>query len=165
MRRSLKKAPLLVICAGGPVLLLLISAAILGLFGALSVAPRSDSRPLQPKYDLSEATALDRDIYYWRGALLGPAAASRDNPLGMIVGRVSPHSAAAKAELKPGDIVVALDGMPVSTPRLLALAVADHPRGPVIKLQIWRNQSDRQLSLLVPSPHSAGGGPAPRSIG
>ena len=136
-------------------LILLISAGIAGLFGALS-ATRSDCPPLKPNCDLVEATALDRDIYYWRGALLRPAAISRGNPIGMFVGSVAADSAAAKAKLRPGDILVGLDGMPVGTPRFLALAVADHPSDPAITLRVWRDGAEKQLSLLAPSPDPAG---------
>lgn len=162
MRHSPKKAPLLVIRAGAAVLLL--CPGIVGLFGALSAA-RSGSPRLQPKYEHSEARTLDSDIYFWRGALLGPAAVSRGHPIGMFVGSVSPDSAAARAKLDPGDIVTGLDGMPVGTPRLLALAVADHPIGPTIGLQIWRDGSERQLSLLMPSPCLGGDGGAAVAVG
>ena len=151
MRYPTKKASLLAICTGGPVLALLIGAGFIGLSAALSNAPS-----LRSTRDLSDATALDREIYYWRGALLGPAVISRGDPIGMFVGRVAPDSAAAKAKLQPGDIVVALDGMPVGTPRFLALAVADQPIGPVISLRVWRDGAEKQLTLLVPSANPTG---------
>ena len=147
-----------------PLLAILLSTGIVGLVGALSAAS-SDVPLVQSKSERSEALALDRDIYYWRGALLGPAAASRGNPIGMFVGSVAPDSSAAKAKLEAGDIVVALNGLPISTARLLALAVADRPSGPVIKIRVWRDGTEKQLSLLVPSADPAGISGAPLGAG
>jgi S1-C subfamily serine protease len=144
-------------------LALLISAGI----GTFSVSPAvySDRAAAHPDRDSRGALSLDRDIYYWRGALLGPTEAAHDKPIGMFVANVAPGSAAAKGELKPGDVIVALDGMPVGTPRFLALAVADHPSGPVVKLRVWRDGSDKRLSVPVAVPDPAGSRHASFGIG
>jgi S1-C subfamily serine protease len=104
-------------------------------------------------------------IYYWRGALMAPSAADATavdrsalslGRRGMVVAKVFAGSPAARAKLKAGDIVVWLDAFPVTTPRSLAFAVADHGGGPMVRLRVWR-PSPRgavPLSLLVPSDQS-----------
>ena len=91
-----------------------------------------------------------RMLYYWRGALMRPAPSvcAGCSKLGMIVTRVTPASSTARAGLRPGDVVTSLDGMDTSTPRHLAMAVADHPIGPKIELQVWRD--GRSSAIAVP---------------
>ena len=103
-------------------------------------------------------------IYYWRGALMGPSAAdaaASDRPRqrlgrrGMMVASVLPGSPAARAKLKPGDIMVGFDGFPITTPGSLALAIADHGDGPTVSLRVWRRSrgGTATVSLLVPPDH------------
>jgi S1-C subfamily serine protease len=102
---------------------------------------------------------LAAPLCFWRGADMQPAAESSPaapvlaKERGMLVERVAAGSPAAQAGLKPGDIVTALDGIPVSTERSLALAVADHCCGPTVALRVWRDQHG-QLIKLAPSPAS-----------
>jgi membrane-associated protease RseP (regulator of RpoE activity) len=92
-------------------------------------------------------------FYYWRGADMqpitgsaGPAAASRSHG-GMLVERIEPRSPAARSGLKPGDVVRALDGMPVNTVRSLAMVIADHRCGPTVRLSVWRGRHAGVIEL------------------
>ena len=80
----------------------------------------------------------------WRGLRVDFSSTfqknNRDNALldamargGVVVVDVQPGSAADDAQLKPGQIITAVDGQPVRTPTEFAKAVADHP-GPVAVL-------------------------------
>jgi hypothetical protein len=84
-------------------------------------------------------------FYFWRGADMRPmippsgAATILWGHEGMVVKEVEPGSPAAQAGLKPGDVVSALDGVPVHSVRALALAIADHCCGPTVRLSVWRD--------------------------
>jgi len=71
-------------------------------------------------------------------------------PKGMFVAAVASGSSAARAKLRPGDIVTAFDDMPVATPRELALAVADHPTGGVVRLRIWHDGRLARIRVRLP---------------
>ena len=58
---------------------------------------------------------------------------------GVLVNNVQPHSAAAKAGLKPGDIIVAVDGEKVDNAGELREKIAFKGAGAVVNLKIYRN--------------------------
>jgi len=62
-----------------------------------------------------------------------------DESSGVMVGGVSPDSAAEKAGLKDGDVVLELNGKKVSEPSVLQLQVAQSPPGSKVNLRILRN--------------------------
>ncbi|MBS0559057.1 MAG: trypsin-like peptidase domain-containing protein [Proteobacteria bacterium] len=89
-------------------------------------------------------------------------------PTGAIVVSVPPGSPAAKAGIKSGDIVQAVDNQPVSDARALGRAIATTPPGDLAHLNIWRDgkgilvavpvvawQSTDLLSGLPPVIHDA----------
>jgi PDZ domain len=107
------------------------------------------------------APAAGRDFanlaYAWRGirmVLVNPAIASRTghpSEAGMRVVRIAAGSAAA-AGLRPGDIVTALDGMPVDTARGLALAIADRPAGSNVRLSVWQGDLRQEIAMSLAAP-------------
>jgi serine protease Do len=77
-------------------------------------------------------------IYSWRGLLMQPARANgRNTNDGLLVEQVEPHSPAATAKLKRGDVISALDGIAVKNARSLAMATADHCCGPTVSVRLW----------------------------
>jgi len=62
------------------------------------------------------------------------------HPAGMEVAAVAADSAAARAGLIPGETILALDGVQLTTPRSLAFAIADQTGGPMVRLRVWRCQ-------------------------
>jgi S1-C subfamily serine protease len=102
---------------------------------------------------LSRSPGNNGPFYFWRGAdmrpVAQPTARTQAEPVeeGMVVERVEAGSPAAAAGLKAGDIVAALDGMPVATARSLALAIADHCCGPTVALSVWRGDHRREIEL------------------
>jgi S1-C subfamily serine protease len=104
-------------------------------------------------------------IYSWRGLLMqrAPATGRRDID-GLLVERIEPHSPAAEAALESGDIITALDGLPVYSSRSLAMAIADHCCGPTVALKVWRDHQFRriELSRVTPAPTAIAAGKADR---
>ena len=86
-------------------------------------------------------------IYSWRGLQMRPASAIDRSAKGMLVEQVEPNSPASRARLKQGDIITALDGMPVGTARNLAMAIADHCCGPTVRLAVLKDGHTRVIEL------------------
>jgi Do/DeqQ family serine protease len=64
---------------------------------------------------------------------------------GVIVSHVQPGSAAERAGLKPGDVVLALDGNLVSDANSFRNEIAGTPPGHTVTLRIWRQGSEQEL--------------------
>jgi serine protease Do len=70
-------------------------------------------------------------------------------PGGALVSSVQKGSAAGEAGVKPGDVILALDGRDVSGASDLAPRVADLAPGTEAKLTIWRDHARRELRVRV----------------
>lgn len=97
----------------------------------------------------------------WLGAtgtaLTQQAASAQglDRPAGVRVTTVSPGSPAARAGVRPGDVLVALDGKPLADPGALAYRLATTEAPATARLDLRRD--GRPLSLevaLVPPPET-----------
>jgi membrane-associated protease RseP (regulator of RpoE activity) len=93
-------------------------------------------------------------VYAWRGIRMRLATAAdatrseEPRAAGMVVEHIGAGSPAAATKLRPGDIITALDRMPTDTARGLALAIADRPPGPTVRLAV---QSDDRQQLIAMS--------------
>jgi serine protease Do len=68
---------------------------------------------------------------------------------GALIAAVQPDSPAAKAGLRPGDVVRAVDGRRIETPRELAFGIAAIKPGSTAKLEVLRGGETRQVSVSV----------------
>ncbi|HTS94964.1 MAG TPA: Do family serine endopeptidase [Stellaceae bacterium] len=68
---------------------------------------------------------------------------------GVIVDQVEANSPAARAELHQGDVITAFDGNAIKGTRDLALAVAGAPTGKTATLTVWRNGSEKSISVVI----------------
>ena len=68
---------------------------------------------------------------------------------GALVARVEPDSSAARAGLKPGDIVLKADGKEVNETNELPRIIGDRQPGSKIKLEIWREGKSRELVAVL----------------
>ncbi|MEZ5730190.1 MAG: Do family serine endopeptidase [Burkholderiaceae bacterium] len=72
-----------------------------------------------------------------------------DKPRGAAVTSVEPDSAAARAGLKAGDVILALDGKPVERTIDLARRVAERKPGSEVRLEIWRDGSRQEIAAKL----------------
>jgi serine protease Do len=85
-------------------------------------------------------------------ALLTPALArdlSLTDTKGALVWNMYRTASAYRAGLRPGDVIVAVDGKPIETPREFQRALADLPIGRVMTLGILREGARREIKVQV----------------
>ena len=68
---------------------------------------------------------------------------------GAIVASVNENSPAAKAGVKSGDVILALNGKPVKAPRDLSRGVADLGPDADATLQVWRDGAKREVGVKL----------------
>ena len=87
---------------------------------------------------------MDKEL---AGAMAMPADAK-----GVLVNGVEPNSPAAKAELKPGDVVTAANGKPIAQPRDLAEAVGSVKPGMAMTLSLLRDGKPVEAKVTLGAP-------------
>ncbi len=96
---------------------------------------------------------------------LGIVLAEHDGPEpGVRIERVVPGSPAARAGLRPGDVLLTVDGKALYTAACLAEALAGKPAGAVVRLKLQRDgqtlertlRLDRRAPARQPRPRTAG---------
>jgi serine protease Do len=85
----------------------------------------------------------------WLGVSLTDVEASPRNPGGVGIAGVEPRGPAARAGLRPGDIVTGVNGESVETSRALIRAVAAVPPGTKLQLAVRRQNSKLDLTVTV----------------
>jgi Do/DeqQ family serine protease len=73
------------------------------------------------------------------------ASLNLNNARGVIVSQVQPGSAADRAGLKRGDVILALNGNVISDPNSFRNEIAATPPGRTIILRIWREGNEQEL--------------------
>jgi Do/DeqQ family serine protease len=101
----------------------------------------------------------------WLGVSLQPLTPELAQALGLgstqgaIVARVQPGSPAAAAELKPNDVIVSFEGMPVDDYHHLQRLAAEAEVGRTVKLEVVRDRRPRTVALkIAEAPDSPGAG-------
>lgn len=72
-----------------------------------------------------------------------------DKPEGALVASVNDDTPAAKAGIKTGDVITAVGGKPISSPRDLSRMVADLAPGDREAFTIWRQGASKDLRLTI----------------
>jgi serine protease Do len=72
-------------------------------------------------------------------------------PEGALVSSVQSGGPAAKAGLKSGDVILALDGKPIQTETQLPVRVASLKPGTTVHLTIWRDHAKREVAVKLGS--------------
>jgi len=102
--------------------------------------------------DLREDGQVDRG---WLGVQIQPvsdelaAALGLEEARGALVNDVVPDSPAEAAGFENGDVILAIAGEDVETPRELVFAVADRPIGEAVDLTVWRDGERETLSVEI----------------
>ena len=84
-------------------------------------------------------------------------------PTGALVASVEPDSAADKAGLKPGDVVLTVDGVTVASSADLPRMIGEKRPGTQIVLELWREGVKRQVNATLDEmqPDVVAQGPTP----
>ncbi|RAU20078.1 trypsin [Paramagnetospirillum kuznetsovii] len=91
------------------------------------------------------------------GAVLAPLSPQMSVQTGLPVGRgvlitgVSPNTAAASAGLRPGDVLLKVDGRPVALPHDVAGIMGEMPSGGSVRLGVLRDGAIRNMTLVAGS--------------
>ncbi|HUO95881.1 MAG TPA: DegQ family serine endoprotease [Steroidobacteraceae bacterium] len=72
-----------------------------------------------------------------------------DRPRGAIVAQVEAGGPAAKAGIKSGDVILAVDGRPIEHSGQLSAAISQIRPGSKVELEIWRERASRKISVEV----------------
>ncbi len=70
-------------------------------------------------------------------------------PRGALVSQVEDGSPASKAGLRPGDVILAVDGRPIERSSELPSVIAGIKPGTTAKLTIWRDKAERDVRIKV----------------
>jgi serine protease Do len=71
------------------------------------------------------------------------------SPDGALIANVDPEGPAGKAGLRSGDVVLKVNGSPVSSPSDLARMISAAPPGSRVDLQVWRDRKPQSLQVTV----------------
>ena len=66
---------------------------------------------------------------------------------GVLIGDVSPDTPAAKAGLKKGDVVLAVDGEPIQAANQLQVRISQMAPGTSVKMKIWRDGRAQDVTV------------------
>ena len=77
---------------------------------------------------------------------------------GALVWNMYRTASAYRAGLRPGDVIVAVDGKPIETPREFQRALAELPIGRVMTLGILREGARREIKVQVEQQQARTGG-------
>lgn len=80
------------------------------------------------------------------------SAAGLERPAGVLVTDVTSDSPAARAGLRPGDIVFAIDGKEVLDPASLRYRIATQQVGATVTLTVIRNRQAMNMPLVMAAP-------------
>lgn len=89
-----------------------------------------------------------------------PRASAQDAAAGAAVAAVAAGGPAASAGLRPGDVIVQIEGQPLASAEQLAVLLKDWPVGRALRLSVQREGWTRELSL-TPGVLSSPGSPLP----
>ncbi len=70
-------------------------------------------------------------------------------PMGVLVQSLEPGYPAEKAGLKPGDVILTVDGDTVISVNDLQIKIAQRHPGDTVSLGIWRNQSEKTIQVKL----------------
>jgi serine protease Do len=89
----------------------------------------------------------------WIGIAMQPLTAELKRQFkaesGVVVGEVFADNPADRAGIQPGDVIVRLDGNPVSEPKDVQFGILRHRPGDTLKLVILRDGNEREVDIVA----------------
>jgi serine protease Do len=70
-------------------------------------------------------------------------------PVGVLITDIAPDGPAAKAGMKPGDVIIGFSGKDITTINELKDTLNSHEVGEVVDIKLWRNGSDFVLKVKL----------------
>jgi len=70
-----------------------------------------------------------------------------DRPRGALVGMVEDNGPGEKAGIKPGDVILSVDGTPIDTSAQVPGLIANKKPGSNVSLDVWREGSTKKLNV------------------
>ena len=70
-------------------------------------------------------------------------------PIGALVSSIDKDGPSAKSDLRPGDVILALDGQEIASSSDLPPRVADIRPGDTAKLKVWRDGKEHEVDIKV----------------
>ncbi len=150
---------------------LFLLCAILVCAGATALAQTAPAPPAQPSPPAgvaAPAEPMSFSFFLDGGTFLGiqPEEINRENmgryglsqPRGVGVGNVSKDSPAERAGLRKGDVILQLDGEPVTSTRKLLRLIGEAAPEQTVRLTVSRNGSEQQLSATLGKREAASAG-------
>ncbi len=117
----------------------------------------------QPVVLSATLTAISRPkVLPERQPILGFRLFDRTDGDGLVAKTIVTGSPAARAGMKPGDILLKIDGAPIRTGFDISIALADHKPGDKVKLTLLRDGKETEFDypLLAEAENDLGVGPA-----
>lgn len=116
------------------------------LAGSLVIAGWISDQPVPVRYTAGEATLISSTTAVAPAAHLGLNAA--DTAAGVAVTGTDPDTP-AEASLRAGDLILALNGHPISTVADLRSLVLQHAPGTLVTVELRRNHVTLQLQVQL----------------
>lgn len=107
------------------------------------------------KFVIDEIKSKGKVERGWLGIRIQPqnrdmaSSIAQKIPAGVMVSSVSENSAAKKAGVEAGDVIIALNGAEVLNPKEFSRRIAETKAGKAVKLDIWRNAEVISFELVV----------------
>ena len=70
-------------------------------------------------------------------------------PQGALVSSIDKDGPAAKSQLKPGDVILSVNGMAIDDSASLPTIIADMKPGATAQLQVWRDKKEKDISIVI----------------
>jgi serine protease Do len=70
-------------------------------------------------------------------------------PQGALVSSIDKDGPAAKSSLKPGDVILQVNGVPIDQSSTLPTIIADQKPGTTVHLQVWRDKSYKDVTVTI----------------
>lgn len=107
------------------------------------------------KFVIEEIKSKGKVERGWLGIRIQPqsrdmaSSIAQKVPSGVMISSVSENSAAQKAGIEAGDVIIALNEAEVLNPKEFSRKIAETSPGQKIKLDIWRNSQVTRFDLIV----------------